>query len=407
MRRNGIDPTAICHLCLRFKKAISMTNKPVTTDQQLDISRFSNIGQYLVQSKDVVIAKWEKQIRHELKGAKYLDQPILVDTLPAFIDNIAEALTPDYPREFACDFSTVAQEHGGERARMTVYNPDEIIREYQVLKEVLLEVLGAKFSLTREQYLIVIHSIDFALRESVTAFALVQTEIREKFIATLTHDLRNPLGVIKTAAELVSDDYENEVQGREFLAMIVDNAKRIDRMIQDLLDATVVKSGGKLQLVLDKCDVLEIASCVTRDLAMTHGDRFKIAGPSVEGYWSADGLRRAIENLCLNAIKYGDATSPVSIQIACSYGRTVVSVHNEGPPIPVEEQEAIFQVFRRAYSAKRDKKMGWGLGLALVRGVAEGHGGSVMVDSKEGRGTTFMMDIPQDARPFQERNLSR
>jgi signal transduction histidine kinase len=79
----------------------------------------------------------------------------------------------------------------------------------------------------------------------------------------------------------------------------------------------------------------------------------------------------------------------------------LLSVHNEGEPIPLEQIECIFQVFRRAVAAKEGNKEGWGIGLPYVRNVAESHGGSVAVDSAAGRGTTFLIDIPTDSRPFQ------
>jgi signal transduction histidine kinase len=75
-------------------------------------------------------------------------------------------------------------------------------------------------------------------------------------------------------------------------------------------------------------------------------------------------------------------------------------VHNEGDPIPPNELESIFQVFRRAAAAKESEKRGWGIGLPYVRGVAESHGGSVLIDSAPGRGTTLSVDMPVDARPF-------
>jgi signal transduction histidine kinase len=79
----------------------------------------------------------------------------------------------------------------------------------------------------------------------------------------------------------------------------------------------------------------------------------------------------------------------------------MVSVHNEGGTIPPAEQEGIFQAFRRSQAAQQGKKQGWGLGLPLVRGIAEAHGGNIHVDSAPERGTTFVMDMPLDARPYQ------
>ena len=102
-----------------------------------------------------------------------------------------------------------------------------------------------------------------------------------------------------------------------------------------------------------------------------------------------------------NAVKYGAPDTPIRVKIALVNERVMLSVHNEGEPIPPEQMESIFQVFRRADAAKEGDIEGWGIGLPYVRSVAESHGGSVAVDSAVSRGTTFVLDIPLDARPLQ------
>jgi signal transduction histidine kinase len=102
-----------------------------------------------------------------------------------------------------------------------------------------------------------------------------------------------------------------------------------------------------------------------------------------------------------NALKYGAPDSPIRVKIDQVDDRVMLSVHNEGEPIPFEQMESIFQVFRRANAAKEGDIEGWGIGLPYVRSVAESHGGSVEVDSAVGRGTTFIIDIPLDPRPLQ------
>jgi signal transduction histidine kinase len=102
-----------------------------------------------------------------------------------------------------------------------------------------------------------------------------------------------------------------------------------------------------------------------------------------------------------NALKYGGGT-PIRIVWGSDHGRAYLSVHNEGDPIPPDQIESVFQVFRRATAAKQGKAQGWGIGLPYVRSVAESHGGSIDVDSSPERGTTFTINMPLDARPFQD-----
>lgn len=373
-----------------------------SSGRTIDVAKLSPAGQVLARNREEVIKKWMERVRSELTSAQNLAQPVLVNTLPAYIDNLAEALSPDVTRLDAIEFTNLAEEHGSERARLTVYDPDDLIREYQLFKDVLYECLEREITISREEHLIINRSIDAGLREAAVTFALVQSGIREQFVATLTHDLRNPISVIKMAAEIVLSDCKNEPEADTMLRRIVENAKRADRMIRDLLDATVVKTGGRLNLDLALCDIMKIMTEVADELNLAHDNRFKTVGESLQGYWCEDALRRALENLCMNAVKYGSSNTPIIIQVKATHGRMILSVHNEGPPIPTEEQESIFQAFRRAHASKKNKQAGWGIGLALARGVTESHGGSLGVDSKEGRGTTFIIDIPVDARPFQD-----
>jgi signal transduction histidine kinase len=106
----------------------------------------------------------------------------------------------------------------------------------------------------------------------------------------------------------------------------------------------------------------------------------------------AKALRRALDNLISNAIKYGTGDVSVSVEKS-SYNKTVsFSVHNWGNPIPKEQQSEVFSRYYRAEGQRATS--GWGIGLSLVKGIAEAHGGEVTVSSSETEGTTFAIGIP-------------
>jgi signal transduction histidine kinase len=185
---------------------------------------------------------------------------------------------------------------------------------------------------------------------------------------------------------------------------IMDNVGRVDRMMQDLLDALKVQTGARFELELEEGDLVSIVRDALQHSKAELGERLVLDtfGP-VRGYFAGDGLRRAVENLVSNAVKYGSPATPIVVSVRAEHGRALLTVHNHGTHIPAEEQETLFRAFQRTAGAQRSGKEGWGLGLAQVRAVAEAHGGSIAVDSLPGSGTTFTIDIPTDARPFQER----
>ncbi len=373
----------------------------LATDQNLDPDNLSPTARRMLALRNKVFSEWVERVRQTVKEAGRLPHPILINTFPSLYDNIAEAITPGYPRLTGGDSNTVATEHGGERARLTNYNVHSVILEYQVLRWTIFDVLKANdVQLTEEEVYLISASIDGSIGESVNAFSMAQAMLRERFIVALTHDLRNPLSSTYTAAQLIERS-SDLTKIKELAGLITVNLKRMDAMIQDLLDSAKFQNGERLQLRLEEFDLQMLADDVCRQFTVMHGPRFELISEAVRVWWDHEAIKRAMENLIGNALKYGVPGTPIRIKIEPVHGRVMLTVHNKGEPIPKEQIESIFKVFQRASAAKEGNKEGWGIGLPYVRSVAESHGGSVGVDSAE-HGTTFMIDIPVDARPYQD-----
>lgn len=228
-------------------------------------------------------------------------------------------------------------------------------------------------------------------------------ELRNQFVSVLAHDLRGPLSAARTAATLLAAQPDAPGPGiGKRVKVVVRNLDRADHMVTDLLDADRIHSGRSLALTLGECDLRELCRELVDELAPELPGRIVLhADEGARGIWGAPELRRALWNLMSNALKYGAKDAPVAVAVKKRWDGVEVSVHNEGAPIPAEAREALFEPFTRA--AGEHCAHGWGLGLWLVRACAEAHGGSVHVDSAPGRGTTFMLRLPADARPTQGR----
>jgi signal transduction histidine kinase len=360
----------------------------------------------LIANTERILSIWEERLRNDVAAAGREPQPILINTLPAVLHQLGEALSPDHPRRTATDGSTVAHEHGGERVRLTHFALEDLIAEYKILRQVLFEVLEHEEPLTREERNTLHSSLDQALGEACTGYVLVQSSLRDRFFATMAHDLRNPLNAAQAAAALVaSRSPSDEITG--WARRIVKNIGRVDRMVEDLLNAMRVQTGARLQLDIRACDLVEVVRHTIEGLGTQDGGRIVLVAPEpVRGFMAPDALQRAVENLLDNAVKYGDPSRPITVDVRETHGRAIVRVHNHGPHIPADKQETLFRAFQRLTDAGSSGQKGWGLGLAQVRAVAEAHGGSITVDSVPGRGTTFIVDIPVDARPYQEKPIT-
>jgi signal transduction histidine kinase len=386
----------------QFASLLRTNAMTLASDQNIDDGKLSPTSQKMLELRDVVFAEWEKEVRSSIKEAVALPHPVLLNTFPILYDNIAEALTERYPRTSAgTAVTSVGLEHGSERARLSSYDPGAIISEYQLLRSTILRVLQQnQVALDARESLFLNSSVDAAIKDAVNAFVLAQSAFREQFVASLAHDLRNPLATATIAAELILHTTDLR-KINIFARQIVDNNKRMDQMIRDLLDTVIFQNGERIPLQASQFDMLEVAKEVCEQSRVIHGDRIQTLGGPVHGWWEREAIKRALENLVGNAAKYGDTDKPIRVKVDCSHERVMISIHNEGDPIPAEQTESIFQVFRRARAAKEGKEQGWGIGLPYARSVAESHGGSIGVDSTKERGTTFMLDMPIDSRPFQ------
>jgi signal transduction histidine kinase len=352
----------------------------------------------LIRNKQAIIGEFQRRLRERLPSARRESSPIILNTLPAFITRLALALAPDSELDFASEYSNIALAHGNERARLTNYSLAEVIHEYQILREILMRTLRAEAALSREEWDLVHRSIDEAIAEAAVAYVQVQQGFRDMFLAALSHDFRSPLSNAMNYVDLIRRDAEPGQHGH-FAARALFNLKRIDRMIQDLLDAMRVNAGARMTLHIGRGELVALVSEVIGDLVLRAGNRFVLdAKDSIQGWWDGDRLKQALTNLLENAVKYGREDSSITCRVSTTDGRVFISVHNDGNPIPPEIIPTLFQPFRRSLDAEKSNTSGWGLGLFMVQSIAEAHGGSVAVESSPGEGTTFTLDILCDAR---------
>jgi signal transduction histidine kinase len=231
-----------------------------------------------------------------------------------------------------------------------------------------------------------------------------ERDLRETFVSVLAHDLRGPLAAAKMSSHILMRHPERLEERRDLAVRIDRNIDRTDRMIRDLLDANRIRAGQPLPLRLDECDLGAVAGEVYEELVATYGERFVLkAADHVLGFWSGEELKRALWNLATNAVKYGASDLPITITVERTPDGARLSVHNRGAVIPANDQAHLFRPYARTHSAQVGGQRGWGLGLTLVQGCAQAHGGRVRVDSTEQAGTTFTVELPPDARPFQPR----
>lgn len=239
----------------------------------------------------------------------------------------------------------------------------------------------------------------------VTARRALESE-REEFFANASHDLRTPLAAIKAAIGVV---LANEPAGtpppiHRMLTNIDRAATEMGRLVDDLLELGRLQRGRATiaPVPCDLCAIAERAGCAIEPLARERGQRLTVTLPDkpVPVLADASRIERAILNLLGNAQKYGRDGGRIDLRVEYLPGEAVVAVADDGPGIPAEDQPRIFERFYRSHVPSTRRVVGSGLGLPIVKTLAELHGGRVAVESAPGVGATFRLALPlaTDAR---------
>lgn len=227
-----------------------------------------------------------------------------------------------------------------------------------------------------------------------------EKRLRERVTSALAHDLRTPLSIASMASQLLLKQHLGNKEQSKLLHKIIESLDRVDGMIFDLLDASRIQAGHALFVSIEECDLHQVVEKTIEDLMLAHGNRIILrAQEEVKGYWNRDGLRRALENLVINSIKYGSPQAPVTVTLDQSDEQVRLAVHNYGRTLSQLEKSTFFNLFQRGGVVGVSGKQGWGIGLTVVKGIVESHGGEISVKSTESEGTTFILTLPKDVRP--------
>ncbi len=267
-------------------------------------------------------------------------------------------------------------------------------REFSASEVRRIERLGAALTLHLDNA-----RLSAALEAKIKELT-AEAQLRDRFVSILMHDLDGPLMAAKVDAQKLAETGFSGAQ--EIATSIIKHLAHIEEMVAGLVDAHRVRAGHRIPINIQDCDLSSLARDAVDELRAAHGDRFVLdADPAVVGMWSRDQLRRALWNLAMNGIRFGAAGAPLTISVRRGAEGAELAVHNDGPGLSEEDKQSLFRPFALPRSGRGDPP-GWGLGLTLVWGCADAHGGRVEVESTPGNGTTVRLALPYDSRPYAE-----
>lgn len=224
---------------------------------------------------------------------------------------------------------------------------------------------------------------------------------RAQFLSMVSHELRNPLTTILGLAQIMQRDLQDGSGEKlntaiESLEMVIDEARRMNLLVGDLMDASMAE-GGRLTLTRQSVDLEALVRQVVDHFTSAAPEHHFVleAAKGLPRVMADEGrLEQVLRNLVSNAVKYSPQASTVSVRARRDGGRAVISVSDQGSGIPREEMPALFMPFHRIQRKQTRGRPGVGLGLFISKSIIEAHDGAIWVDSEPGKGSTFSFSIP-------------
>jgi len=353
------------------------------------------------QERQTILSGWRLQVR-ELPSARELDVATLNDHIPALLDELAAALQTKSDKTIAKALSeSTASIHGLQRFK-DAFDIEEIVAEYNVLRGCIhdladnngLNLQGKPFHTINRVF---DHAIATALRAYTTQRELEAQRRREEYLAFVAHDLRTPLNAISLAGRVLEifRDRGTSTEATRMFNALRRNVQHLEELVTNVLkENTNLETDIGIKLERREFDLWPLVESLIHDLHPVAG----AAGTQLTNnvpddlvvYADASVLRRVLQNLIANAIKYtprGEVI--VGAQDLAAEGIVECSVSDNGAGIPEELREKVFDKGETG----PDNTGGTGLGLAIVKTFTEAHGGKVTVESKEGSGSTFRFSL--------------
>lgn len=372
------------------------------------------LSTFLQVNEEQILLAWDEFAATVAHDGKPLDQRALRDHAAQILRTIAADLAcpqSDAQQEAKSKGEgdhgvgpTAAEAHADFRM-MEGFAVDAMITEYRALRASVLKIWaraggGDSHDAEMDDLTRFNEAIDQSIAESVARYTGQTKRSTELFIGILGHDIRNPVGTIVMAAELL---VRSGQIGAQAAAPIINSAMRINSIIEQVVDFTRAQSDGVMPIQRVPGNIADQIFKVVQETQVRHSARtlrLETVG-NFDGSWDEGRIGQLLSNLLGNAFLYGSSDGSVTVKMWASPKDVSFSVHNEGVPIPQDDLARIFQPLTRGSlndtGGEQREPTGLGLGLYICREIVLSHAGALTVQSDSPTGTTFTVTLPRFA----------
>lgn len=358
-----------------------------------------------------ILEQWEGMVRDSLPAAKHQEKSTLHNSLPQCLESITEALLRGEAKDDPKDTAS-AREHGKQRAELERYSLEQVIEEYYLLRETVLDELETDDSLEPEAEAIIRAEIDYGIKGAAAEYVRATREALEKrsraledadrrknqFLAVLAHEFRTPLSILSNTLFILEN---STLDGRQShgVEIAARQTRHLSRLLEDLNDISRI-AYGKVELRRETVSLTALAQAVAesvRPIFEARKQAFTVQLPKEPLFLEADPLRleQVITNLLKNASKFTGEGGEIRLCVVREGEEAVLKVMDTGIGIEPTRLSSVFDIFVQVGAEPVHSNGGLGIGLALVKHLVELHGGEVAAYS-EGlmQGSEFVARLP-------------
>lgn len=369
------------------------------------------VAEALVKQRAAILEGWLHVAARQPFHAGHPDRAV-ADHIPALFDALTGLLSRDTPGEDIeapmddAAVAAAAQAHAQMRFEQSL-GPVAIATEFRLMRQEISRALRVQLEeeLSIDDVVsslaVVNDALDGATNLALSALTNRIETVREEFLATTLHDVRQPIVLIQASLVLAARWARREpldlVQLTETLDSALVATQEMSHLVETLADASRAAMGA-LDLIPEPVVVREIIKDALDTLDSSGRGRVILESSLASGavvYWDRQSIRRVLTNLLTNALKYSPHDTPVTVSVRQDVANIEFTVSDQGMGLLPEEKALLFQRYSRAAEARTRGLPGVGLGLFACKGLVEAHGGRISLES-EGRdkGTTARVLLP-------------
>jgi signal transduction histidine kinase len=370
------------------------------------------LATFIRENSKAIIRDWENFARKLIPAADAMGplslRDHIVDILTFIANDIessqtdAEQLEKSHGERPRLPTNTIGEIHAALR-QAGGFDLDQMVSEYRALRASIIKIWQEQEPETNSEHISDMirfnEAIDQTLSDSISFYTKKVDHSRTLLLGILGHDLRNPVGAMLMAAQLVAKIGPLNERQSMLISQVVTSADRVTELLDQLLDITHARVGSGLAIIREQMDMAFVGRQLVDEARAVHPKcKFTIeVSGNTEGSWDKPRIGQVFSNLIGNAVQYGFSDLPITVKIIGGPDDVVLTVHNEGVPIAKDEIGRIFDALIRGETDASDhpSSVNLGLGLYITKEIVTAHRGTIDVTSTEKYGTTFSAHFPR------------